>query len=417
MTSDKKMALHWKIIIALVLGGLAGSLAYKGVLGGLTGTFETVVVMVADLFTRLLKMAVIPLVVSSLIVGISNIAGMRDMGRIGLKTAGFYMLTTVTACFTGLIVVNVMRPGVGVDLKLGETAKSGLTTPDSMWEIIVRMVPTNIFKAMSESDMLAIIFFTILFAVFTGRVANEHRDRIVGFFDSVFQVMMGITHAIINLAPYGVFALVAKLILKTGFDAFRPLAWYVLAVAVALGLHFFLSLPLYAKFIGKVRPYKLMKAMSPALLTAFSTASSAATLPLTMDCSETRAGVKNKIASFVLPTGATVNMDGTALYEVVAVLFIAQVLGYDLSFTQQLIVAFTAILVSVGAAGIPHAGLVMMVIILQAVGLPLEATGMIWAVDRVLDMARTACNVWGDSVATAVVANTEGDMNTALLES
>jgi Na+/H+-dicarboxylate symporter len=255
--------------------------------------------------------------------------------------------------------------------------------------------------------MVGVIFFTIMFSIFAMKSAETHRAPVVNLMGAVYEIMMKMVGAIIRLAPLGVFCLVAKLVATLGFDVFMPLMKYMVTVILALGIHFFIILPAIFWWWTRSSPWAYMQALAPALLTAFSSASSAATLPLTMECAENRGGVSEKVTSIVLPLGATVNMDGTALYEGVAVLFIAQVLGHDLAFAQQLIVLLTALLVSVGAAGIPHAGLVMMVIILEAVGLPLEATGMIWAVDRVVDMARTATNVWSDAVGAAVIDHGE----------
>ena len=231
-----------------------------------------------------------------------------------------------------------------------------------------------------------------------------------GFFESIFQIMMKMTGVIIRLAPIGVFGLMLKIVAKTGFSAFGPLLSYMSVVAAGLIIHAFVTLPLILYFIARVNPLNFFKAMATALTTAFSTSSSSATLPVTMSCVEKNAGVSNKISSFVLPLGATINMDGTALYECVAAVFIAQAYGIELSFTQQMIVVVTALLASIGAAGIPMAGLVMMSIILNAVGLPLEGVGLIVAVDRILDMMRTTVNVWSDSVGTITIAMSQGEV-------
>jgi proton glutamate symport protein len=266
-----------------------------------------------------------------------------------------------------------------------------------LFEQLEAMLPDNPAAALVEPNFLSIIAFTMAFAIFALRVGGETAAAVKHAAEVGFNVMMALTTAIIALAPLGVFFLMMYVTATQGASVFRSLAYYMIAVASALAVHSIITLPLIVRFVAKRSPWEFAKAMSPALLTAFSSASSNGTLPLTLSCVEKRAGVSNRTGSFVLPLGATVNMDGTALYEAVAVLFIAQLHhGQNLELSQQIIVAITALLASVGAAGIPHAGLVMMVIILQAVGLPVEMQGIILAVDRILDMARTAVNVWSD---------------------
>jgi Na+/H+-dicarboxylate symporter len=275
-------------------------------------------------------------------------------------------------------------------------------------EQVRNMIPVNPFQALASGNFLSIIAFSLAFGMFTIAVGGTAAARIAELFAAAFAVMMRMTMAIIHLAPLGVLFLMLSATATQGIGIFGTLGWYMVTVACALAFHAVVTLPLLLNFVARCRPLPFARAMSPALLTAFSSASSNGTLPLTLSCVEQRAGISNRVGSFVLPLGATVNMDGTALYEVVAVLFIAQLSGIDLSLAQQLIVAFTALLASIGAAGIPHAGLVMMIIILQAVGLPTESQGLIIAVDRVLDMGRTAVNVWSDSCGCAVVARLSG---------
>ena len=258
--------------------------------------------------------------------------------------------------------------------------------------------------AVANGEFLSIISFSILFGVFLGRVKGQVGQTVVAFFEESFEVMMAMTQWVIRLAPVGVAAFMLSATVSQGGEVFATLGWYMLTVFLALLVHAVVVLPLILKFVAKRNPWDYAKSISPALLTAFSTASSNGTLPLTMSAVEERAGVSRRVGAFVLPLGATINMDGTALYEAVAVLFIAQASSnFELALDQQLIVAVTALLASVGAAGIPHAGLVMMAIVLQAVGLPLEAQGVILAVDRVLDMCRTSVNVWSDACGCAVV--------------
>jgi Na+/H+-dicarboxylate symporter len=375
--------------------------------GGYVATITAVAKTVGDLFLRLLRMITIPLIVTSLITGIASLENTARLKSMFGKTLGYYFLTSVFAITTGIIVVNVIRPGVGAQLPGG--GQGAVSSGDeSLGGIFVgmieRMIPSNPIQALANGDFLSIITFSILLGLFIIRAKGKSGDTLKHFFQSAFEVMMGMTMAIIKLAPIGVFAFMLYATASQGLDIFKTLAWYMLAVSVALLIHAVVILPLILKFVAKRSPWEYFKAMSPALMTAFSTASSNGTLPLTISCVEERAGVSNRVSSFVLPLGATINMDGTALYEAVAVLFIAQATpGFAVTLDAQIIIAITALLASVGAAGIPHAGLVMMAIVLQAVGLPLEAQGIIIAVDRVLDMCRTSINVWSDSCGCAVL--------------
>lgn len=366
---------------------------------------------IGGLFLRMLQMVAVPLIVTSLLSGILGLGGGENVGRMFGRTIGYYMSTSFLAIVTGLLVVNIVRPGlvnppnaVGGRPKVADADSLG----ETMFNQLEAMIPANPLAALTAPNFLSIIAFTILFGLFAIRVGGETAEKVKSAAAAGFEVMMAMTTAIIRLAPIGVLFLIAYVTATQGAGVFRSLGWYVLAVSVALLIHATITLPLILRYVAKRSPAEFARAMSPALLTAFSSASSNGTLPLTMSSVEQRAGISNKTGSFVLPLGATVNMDGTALYEAIAVLFIAQLhYGQNLPITEQIVVAVTALLASVGAAGIPHAGLVMMVIVLQAVGLPLEMQGIILAVDRVLDMARTAVNVWSDSCGCAVVERLE----------
>lgn len=364
-----------------------------------------------DLFMRALRMLIIPLILSSLISGITNIGSGANLGRIGGKTLLYYLSTSILAIFTGQILVNIIKPGVGAQINFVQEVEGLVEKQRSFKEIIIEIVPDNVLTAMVENDMLSVIFFAILFGFFIMKVGKKHSELLQQFFTSIFEVMMKITLFVIKFTPFGVFGLVAKTVADQ--DDFAGLVssmgLYMLTVIIALSIHSTITLPLIVKFIGKARPLKHFKNMTTPLLTAFSTSSSAATLPLTISAVEEKSGVSNKISSFTLPLGATVNMDGTALYECIAAIFIAQAYGIDLTFLQQLIIVLTALLASIGAAAIPMAGLVMMTVILTAIGLPLEGVGLIIAVDRIIDMFRTATNVWSDSCGAVVIAKTEGE--------
>jgi Na+/H+-dicarboxylate symporter len=365
---------------------------------------------VGDLFLRMLKMVSIPLIITSLLTGVTGLGQADRVGRMFGRTVSYYICTSMIAICVGLLMVNTIRPGLGpggagaggvpVEAPAEGEGKSLGTV---LFEQLENMIPPNPLHAATNGEFLSVIAFTIAFGIFTLLAGGRTAERISGLATAAFEVMMRMTMAIIYLAPLGVFFLILAATAAQGVGVFLTLGRYLVTVACALSVHAVVVLPLILWGIARRSPRLYMRAMSPALLTAFSSASSNGTLPLTLSCAEERAGINNRVSSFVLPLGATVNMDGTALYEVVAVLFIAQYHGVQLGLAQQLIVALTALLASIGAAGIPHAGLVMMVIILQAVGLPVETQGLILAVDRVLDMGRTAVNVWSDSCGCAVV--------------
>ncbi len=403
------LRLHWQVALAMVLAVPVGL-----IFGPRTSQFMA---PLADLFLRLLKMLVVPLIAFSIVAGVSGIGNFRGVGRLGLKTFSYYVLTTLAAILTGLLLVNLIHPGNSAIVSATNLGDSpGAHGGFSPWDLVLRLVPENPVEAMVYSaddphrgpNILGVIFFSILFGLGILSLPDKHRTRLTGIFQALFSVMMKITDWVIKTAPIGVFALLVDTVATTGIEAFEALGLYMLTVLVALLIHFG-TLSALCFFVGKRNPWRFFRAMSPALATAFSCASSNAALPLTIDSIQKHAGVSNRTASFVLPLGATVNMDGTALYECVAVLFIAQSYGQHLGATQQFMVVITALLASVGAAGIPHAGLVMMSIVLGAVGLPLEGVGMILAVDRILDMCRTSVNVFSDSVGAACVARLEGE--------
>jgi Na+/H+-dicarboxylate symporter len=398
-----KIKLHWQILIALVVAVLYGIFLTE---------YVGYVQWMGELFLRGLKMIIVPLILTSIISGVTNIGDAQNLGRLGLKTFTYYITTSFFAILTGLILVNIIQPGVGADLGLQSEVPELAATSGDLGEVIMRMIPTNIFDALASADMLAIIFFSILFGYFITRVNEKYKNMLTDFFNGGFEVMMKLTHFIIKFTPLGILGIVAGIVAEQAgnlVNLVSSLGLYMSAVSLGLLFHAFITLPLILKTIGKVSPSLHAKAMSAPLLTAFSTSSSSATLPLTIDAVENNSGASNKVTSFVLPLGATVNMDGTALYECVAAMFIAQAYGIELSFLMQMVVVVTALLASIGAAGIPMAGLVMISVILSAVGLPLEGVGLILAVDRFLDMCRTTVNVWSDSCGTVTIAKTEGE--------
>jgi proton glutamate symport protein len=373
----------------------------------------------AALFLTLLKMVVIPLIIASLISGVAGLGDFRRLGKIGGKTAAWYLATSLMAILTGLVLVNLIGPGRGLEIPL-PLGGEGPTAPDSAWDFVLAMVPENIIAAAANFELLPVIFFSILFGIFLLRTPPELRAPVEGFFQGAFAVMMRVTGFVITLAPVGIAALIAKLVSSTGPGVFADLAGYAVTVAAGLAFHLLVTLPAICWFITRRNPYRVMRVMSPALLTGFSTASSSGTFPVTLERVENGVGVNNRISGFVLPLGATVNMDGTALYECVATLFVAQVYAtanpdFTLTFGAQALIVVLALMVSVGAAGIPHAGLVMMIVIFQAVGLPVELTALLWAVDRPLDMSRTMVNIWSDTLGTVTIAHTEGEIDESVL--
>lgn len=399
-----KIQLHWQIFIALLLAIVFGILLPDQV---------GYVTWMGDVFLRALRMIIIPLIFASIVSGVTGIGSSENLGRMSLKTISYYMLTSLFAIVTGLILVNLIKPGVGADLGLSEVVMELDVTTDSFGQTLIKIIPTNIIDAMARGDLPAIIFFAIFFGFFTTKVDKRYSAPIIDFFNAVFEIMMSITMFVIKFTPLGVFAIVAGLIAEQSDNllaVFGRLGIYMLTVIGALSIHAFITLPLLLRILGRSNPVKHARGMSVPLLTAFSTSSSSATLPLTMEAVEFKSGVSNKTTSFVLPLGATINMDGTALYQCVAVLFIAQAYGIEMGILQQIIIVITALLASIGAAGIPMAGLVIMTIILSAVGLPLEGIGLILAVDRILDMFRTAVNVWSDSCGAVIIAKSEGEV-------
>lgn len=408
-----------RIFLALAAGIAVGAFV-PGEAGIGQLTAGAVFGFVGDLFLRLLQMIVVPLVATSIITSTARLGQDRAFGRLGLKTAAYYIATTVLASTAALVIFNLAQPGrvapeVSQQLLSAvpgsvEDVREGLAdrSAGDVAGVLRRAVPVNIFAAASENrEMLAVIFFSLLFGFFSGRLPDARRGAFEAFWESAQEVMLAITHAVMRVAPLGIFALIARTVQESGGAAFGPLALFFLCVAGGLAFHLLVTLALLLRFAGGLRPWAHYRAMLPALLTAFTTASSSATLPVTMECVEKRAGVPPRVAGFTLPLGATVNMDGTALYECAVVLFIAQLYGVSLDWSQQLLVVVLALLTSVGVAGIPAASLVAIVIILQALGLPLEAVAIVMATDRILDMMRTAVNVFSDSCAAAIIAASE----------
>jgi proton glutamate symport protein len=423
-----RLKLHHQIFLAMIVGaGVGLPLNFLAESGAVDPQWPRTIAAygkgVGDVFLQLLKMVVAPLILTSLITGVTGAGSLKGLGRMGGRALTYYLTTSTIAICTGMLVFNVIQPGknsnlaelqAGAEVVTFQVGAAEQTLGQTLWAQLFNLIPANPFAALadpSNTSILGVIFFALLFGVFITVVGGPTGELLTQFFRGAFDVMMRMTMFIIRFAPIGVLGFMLYASAGKGLSVFVALAWYVLTVTIALSIHAFITLPLLL-LLGRQSPWRFFQSMSPALLTAFSTASSNGTLPLTMTCVEKRAGISNRISSFVLPLGATINMDGTALYEAIAVLFIAQVTGYELGMGQQAIVAVTALLASIGAAGIPHAGTVMMVVVLGAVNLPIDYVGLILAVDRVLDMYRTSVNVWSDATACAVVARFESRQET-----
>ena len=417
-----RLALHWQILIGMILGLLVGGIAASfGAHGFVTDWIKPFGVI----FINSLKLIAIPLIIASLIKGVSDIQDISQLSSMGGRTIGLYLLTTVVAICVGLLVVNVAGPGNGITKETRESliqdyeskAASKIAAAESQKQSgplqpLVDVVPDNIFKATtSNGDMLKVIFFVIFFGIGLILVPTEKAKPVKDFFDSLNEVILKLIDLIMLTAPVGVFALLAGLVVDTpSLDLFYALLKYSLCVVCGLGFMVFGFYPLLVRTMTGRSYASFLKGISPAQLLAFSTSSSAATLPVTMERVEEHLGVKKEVSSFVLPIGATVNMDGTSLYQAVAAVFIAQAFGMDLGFDKQLTIVVTATLASIGSAAVPGAGMVMLVIVLGAIGVPEHGLALIFAVDRVLDMCRTTVNVTGDATVAMLVAKSVGKL-------
>ncbi len=435
----KKVAAHWQILLALVLATLT-AVVFRNVSQSVPEDSQAyyfirnaiaVSDFVGKLFIRALQMIIVPLVASSLIAGIAGLGGVKGFGKLGMKTIGFYMGTSLSAIVVGLLLVNTIQPGLtdgkanpeiraalqeqadgASEAEKEKVAKAGKRKAGDYAELFIKMVPVNVFKSASENgQLLGMIFFSILFAIAMTRLPADNMRPLLGSVQGINEVMIRVTQWVMVFAPIGVFGLMLPTIFKSGPEIFIILGKYFFTVLLALAIHFLIIMPLVLRYVGKVNPWAHFKAMKMALLTAFSTASSSATLPETMHCVQKNSGVSKRVSSFTLPLGATVNMDGTALYECVAVLFVAQVMGIELGVGAQFAVVVTALLTSIGVAGIPSASLVAILLILNSSGIPNAQMAVValLSVDRLLDMSRTAVNVFGDSCAAVCIARSEGE--------
>lgn len=375
---------------------------------------------IGSIFIRLLSFLAIPLVIASLIVGAASINDIKKLGRIGIKTLTLYLTTTAVAITIGLTVANLIAPGNRIDQVSKDhlIASSSDLNTDSITENIdidiidffVNIVPENPMRAIAEGNMLQIVFFAVMFGITLTFIKRKHSDTVLSFFKGVSETMIKMVNFIMLIAPYGVFALIAATIADFGYSILQTLIWYIFTVIFGLLCQMFLLYPMIIKFIGKYSPFKFYMAMRNAMAIGFSTSSSAATLPVTFNAVEKKIGVPKQISGFVLPLGATINMDGTALYQGVAAVFIAQVYGIDLGIAEQLTIVLTAVLASIGTAPVPGVGIIMLVMILQSINLPPQGIALILGVDRILDMMRTTTNVAGDASIAVAIAGTESGL-------
>ncbi len=464
MTTRKKLALHWKILIGLVLGivvgltinsmwtestwnglgvgdvssYLAGPKTAKesmvaggpneeaGLVAGAAKFLRNLNQFVGNLFMNGLRFIAVPIVLFSLAAGVASLNDITKVGRIGAKTVAIYLVTTAVAISIGLTAANLIDPGEGFDegLRANLIAQQEANAATKMgnaevqmdrdtWDVLLDIFPSNPFQAMAEGNTLQVVVVGLLIGVALTLIPKQKAAPLIAFFDGMTEVIIKIVEIVLILAPYAVFALLVDKIADLGLDLLKQLAWYSMTVVLGLALMMFVVYPGVLRVLTPVKYGRFFKAISPAQLLAFSSSSSGATMPVTMDCVEKRLGVSEDVTSFVIPVGATINMDGTALYQGVAAVFIAQMYGMDLSIGQQLTIVLTATLASIGTAAVPGVGIVMLVIVLESVGLPLEGIAVILGVDRILDMCRTSVNVTGDCMVAAVVASSEKELATA----
>lgn len=434
MKKKKKIPLHTQIILGLVLGLVFGLVVIKT---GIPNSFTlNYIKPIGTIFINGLKMIAVPLVLASLIVGVSNLGDVSKLSRIGGKTIAIYLCTTVLAIIVGLGLVNVFKPGKSLPIETRENlmqlyqgdagdkvGQASEIQEQSPLQPVVDIVPDNIFAATTNNGaMLQVVFFALLVGVALLQIPKAKAEPIIAFFDGFNDVIIQIVNYIMLVAPYGVFALMASLIVEiagnnpdSAVQLLLALLKYSLVVLGGLAVMVFLVYPTILRAFTKVPYLDFFKAIRPAQLLAFTTSSSSATLPVTMKQTEEEIGVSENISSFVLPLGATVNMDGTSLYQGVAAVFIAQALGMELTITQQLMIVLTATLASIGSAGVPGAGLIMLIIVLESIQVPAAGIALIIAPDRILDMFRTVVNVTGDVVVCTVVASTEGELPEGLI--
>lgn len=414
----KKISLTSKTLIALFLGSIFGIILSSMPENKFIQTFllDGILKLLGTGFLNAVKLIVVPLVFVSIVYATASLEDLNKIGRIGGKTFVFYTLTTALAIILALLVGGILKPGVGVDLELlkaNEVVTSTTATQVNFVDTLLNMIPTNIFTAFAEGNILSIIFFAILFGLSLTMVGEKAKPLFV-LFEAANDVLLQLVQLIMNFAPYGVFALLSTTFATFGFSALMPLIKYVLTVVLALGLQLLVVYMGMLFFIGKLRPSIFLKKFAPIFNICLSTASSSAALPMALEHSEKSFGVSKAVSSFTLPLGATINMDGTAIMQGISVMFIAQIYGISLGLNDYVMVILSAVLASIGTAGVPGVGMIMLTMVLTSVNLPVEGIALIMGVDRIIDMMRTAINVAGDNVCTILIAKSENELNEAI---
>ncbi len=433
-TTPRRLALHWKIIVGLAAGvvvglvinhfraGLVEGAAERPALGAVVTFLVEANWLVGQVFLQCLRFIAVPIVLFSLVVGVASLGDLRKVGRIGGKTLLIYTGTTAVAVTIGLLLAGVVRPGrfIGDELRdqLVARGQAEVATREAakaeferrpIVEQVRDLIPANPFAAIATAQMLQVIVAALAIGIGLTMIPRERAVVVLGFCEAMTDAIVALVHLVMRLAPFAVFALIVDQVAKLGLSVLAALGAYCLTLVLGLSIVLFVEYPVLLRAFAKIGPSRYFRAVAPAQLLAFSTSSSSATLPVTMDCVQNRLGVSERITSFVCPLGATVNMDGTAMYQGLATAFIAQMFHHDLSFVEQLTIVLTATLASIGTPGIPGAGVVMLIIVLESVGMPPAGIGVILGVDRLMDMCRTVVNVSGDAMTAAIVARSEGE--------
>lgn len=413
MNEKKKIGLTTLIFMALVLGAVTGVAFHYAIPSGFVRDevfVEGIFYVIGQGFLRLMQMLVVPLVFCSLVCGSSAVGDTATLGKVGIKTMVFYLSTTAIAITSAILVGNIIDPGIGLDTSKIETQDIAIAESTSLADTLLNIIPKNPINALATGDMLPIILFAILIGIILAKLGSK-TETVANFFRQFNDIMMEMTNMVMKLAPIGVFCLIARTFSGIGFSAFVPLLKYMLGVLIALFIHCFIIYMLLLKIFTGLNPIKFVKKFIPVMGFAFTTATSNATIPLSIDTLEKKMGVSRKISSFTVPLGATINMDGTAIMQGVAVIFASQAYGIELGPVQYLTVIATATLASIGTAGVPSVGLITLSMVFASVGLPVEAIALIMGIDRILDMTRTAVNITGDAVCTTIVAHQNKSLN------
>jgi len=416
--TDKKRKKPWAVFIAIALAIFIGDFTGKEM--GLFGvTYYSIYDIIGKLFINSLTLIIVPLVSSSIITGVARIGGDGQFGRIGLKTFSFYFLTKIIAIIIGIVIINLIHPGsanVGtasslINMKELSLSQESISASGAFVKMLEDLIPPNVLDAFAKGNMLGLIFFSIIFGYAITHISKKAAEMHMNFWTGIFEAMINITHYIMKVLPIGVFCLVAKVFADTGLASLRSVGLFFFTVMLGLGIFVLIALPLLLKFVAKVNPWNQFRAMAPALITAFSTSSSSAALPITLECMEKRAGVSNRICSLVIPLGTSINLTGSALYEGMAALYVAQSFGLELSLGSQFLFTFITLITSIGIASVPSGSLIIIMIILRFWGLPAEGIGLFLAVDRILDMFRSVTNLFADGCCAVFVAKSEGETN------